>query len=284
MPFSTLEEMYQRTDFRLALIPATSYEDNFKYSNDPIWKAIYAERLQPYLEEYKKHPNDMVRLLKDDFTTALYESFIPVRYSDFLRNMHVAKFCATSNNSIYSTTTQFVNCEVVATQGKYFHRPFAWPFQKNSPYLDIFNFYIGELMEKGQWNAIMSKYVAPAQVCPDLSGQAVEFSTCFTAFLLLLVGFLLSLLCLAVEFAFKPKPKPLEMEVRNWDRMEKTKLVELVKAQWQLIHQLSSHRLTSSPRDRGGKSYSLQDWFLGFFLFFQRGVVWKVWKLIQIRF
>jgi len=92
MPFSTLEEMYQRTDFRLALIPATSYEDNFKYSNDPIWKAIYAERLQPYLEEYKKYPNDMIRLVKDDFTTALYESFIPVRYSDFLRNMHVAKF------------------------------------------------------------------------------------------------------------------------------------------------------------------------------------------------
>ena len=83
MPFSTITDMYLNTDFRLALIPATSYEDDFKYSTDPIWNKIYEERLEPYLQEYSNYPDhlsDMIHFIRDDFSTALYESFAPIRY------------------------------------------------------------------------------------------------------------------------------------------------------------------------------------------------------------
>ena len=71
----------------------------------------------------------------------------------------------------------------MATGGKYFFRPYAWAFQKHSPYLDIFNFYIKEFKEKGTFRQIEKKYEPTPQVCPDLSGKPIEFPNCFTAFL-----------------------------------------------------------------------------------------------------
>ena len=83
LPFNSLSEMYERTNFRLALIPSTSYEDNFKYSNDPLFNKIYKERIEPHLEEYqeyKYHLSDMIHFLRNDYETALYEGAIPIRY------------------------------------------------------------------------------------------------------------------------------------------------------------------------------------------------------------
>ena len=43
MPFTTIEDMYKNTDFQLALIPATTYEDNFKHFvySDEFWIVLY---------------------------------------------------------------------------------------------------------------------------------------------------------------------------------------------------------------------------------------------------
>ena len=92
---------------------------------------------------------------------------------------------------------------IVVTEGKYFTRPYAWAFQKNSPFLDIFNFYISEFIEKGQWNAIVNKYTARPQVCPDMSGMPIEFANCFTAFGCLVVGGILGIVVLGCEFIVK---------------------------------------------------------------------------------
>ena len=84
MPFTSLTDMYLNTEFRLALIPATSYEDDFKFSADEIWQKIYTDRLEPHLKEYSDYPNhlsDMIYFIKNDHATALYESFAPIRYS-----------------------------------------------------------------------------------------------------------------------------------------------------------------------------------------------------------
>ena len=83
LPFNTLSEMYENTDFRLALIPSTSFEDSFKYSTDPLWQKIFKERLQPHLQEYSDYPDhlsDMVSFLRNDYKTALYDGVIVLRY------------------------------------------------------------------------------------------------------------------------------------------------------------------------------------------------------------
>ena len=88
---------------------------------------------------------------------------------------------------------------IVATEGKYILRAYAWAFQKHSPYLDFFNFYLQEFNEKGAWDAIKSKYEARPQVCPDLSGMPIEFANCFTAFLALFAGICLAVVIMILE-------------------------------------------------------------------------------------
>ncbi len=73
---------YENTNFRLALIPATTFEDAFKLATDDLWRSIYVDRLQPHLEEYLSYPNylvDMVHFITDDFETALYDSYQAIR-------------------------------------------------------------------------------------------------------------------------------------------------------------------------------------------------------------
>ena len=102
LPFHTLSEMYENTDFRLALIPSTSFEDSFKYSTDPLWQKIFKERLQPHLQEYSDYPDhlsDMVSFLRNDYKTALYDGVIVLRYvfldQDLLNQTFLKLFSST---------------------------------------------------------------------------------------------------------------------------------------------------------------------------------------------
>ena len=81
MPFTSVTDMYLNTDFRLALIPSTTFEDNFKYSTEPLWQGLYNERIKPYLTEYSSYENylsDMVHFIRDDFSTALIDTHIAI--------------------------------------------------------------------------------------------------------------------------------------------------------------------------------------------------------------
>ena len=75
----------------------------------------------------------------------------------------------------------------------------AWAFSKKSPYLNIFNFYIQKFKGNGIWKSIEERHKKPPQDCPDLSGEPIDFESCFTAFLVLLVGFSFSFLIILIE-------------------------------------------------------------------------------------
>ena len=70
--------------------------------------------------------------------------------------------------------------------------------------MDIFNFYIREKIEKGNWNAIINRYEPKPQICPDMSGKPIEFPNCFTAFLILIFGAISAFLLFGLEFVMKP--------------------------------------------------------------------------------
>ena len=81
---------------------------------------------------------------------------------------------------------EYAACEVIAIPAKYDFKPYAYGFQKDSPYLPLFNHYLKDMREKGSLNQILKKYEAAPQVCPDSSGLPLGFDSCFTAFLLLI--------------------------------------------------------------------------------------------------
>ena len=79
LPFDTLSEMYHKSDFRLALTPKASYEDDFKYSTDPLWQKIYKERIEPYLQEYDEFRKNLSHLILKDSKTVLYKPYSAIR-------------------------------------------------------------------------------------------------------------------------------------------------------------------------------------------------------------
>jgi hypothetical protein len=105
----------------------------------------------------------------------------------------------TNNYVFFSTYPEFINCDVIAIPTKYDFKPYAYGFQKDSPYLDLFNFYIKELREKGVLKQILKKHESQSQICPDYSGKSLGFGSCFTAFVILIAGLCLGLCLFTFE-------------------------------------------------------------------------------------
>ena len=58
---------------------------------------------------------------------------------------------------------------MIAIPGRYDFKPYAYAFQKDSPYLSIFNYFIKTMQERGSMDQIMEKNAAAPQFCPDLT-------------------------------------------------------------------------------------------------------------------
>ena len=93
----------------------------------------------------------------------------------------------------FSAHQEYLDCEIIALPARYDFKPYAYGFQKDSPYLGLFNYYLKKMIESGSMHQILTKYESRGQICPDMSGQAIGFPSCFTAFLALLFGFVCSL-------------------------------------------------------------------------------------------
>ena len=83
-------------------------------------------------------------------------------------------------------TPEYIACEVIALPENSGLNTESYAFQKDSPYMEIFNYFLQEMKEKGVIKQILEKYKSGPQVCPDMSGQPLGINNSFTAFLLLL--------------------------------------------------------------------------------------------------
>ena len=99
---------------------------------------------------------------------------------------------------------EYFDCQVIAIPAKYDYKPYAYGFQKDSPYLGIFNYYLKEMREKGTLKQILNQFESRPQVCPDYSGKPLGFDSCFTAFLALMTGMGLGLLLWILEWILDP--------------------------------------------------------------------------------
>ena len=52
LPFNNLETLLSLTSNKIALIPGSSYADDFRYSTDPLMQRAWTERIEPYLDEF----------------------------------------------------------------------------------------------------------------------------------------------------------------------------------------------------------------------------------------
>ena len=97
------------------------------------------------------------------------------------------------------TLEAYINCKIVATPAKYDLKPYAYGFQKDSPFLPLFNYYLNEMKEKGSLKQIQVKYEPPPQVCPDYSGKSLGIGSVFAAFGVLFFGIGIAVILFGIE-------------------------------------------------------------------------------------
>ena len=97
------------------------------------------------------------------------------------------------------TLDAYINCKIVATEGKYNYEPTAYGFQKDSPFLPLFNYYLNQIKDKGMMKQILGKYEPPPQICPDHSGKSLGFSSVFAAFGVLFFGVGIAVILFGLE-------------------------------------------------------------------------------------
>ena len=148
-PFYDYKSLLKDTNYIIAVYPGGFTEDAFKYSSDPIFKEAWTERIEPYLEEYK--------------------NYIPPKSNEkWIRVLnHTSKIALFTDTTMVMQTEQYASCKIIATPMQGDRKPSAFGFQKDSPYLDLFNFYLKEMQEKGAIGEIL-KDIMP-QNCRNYS-------------------------------------------------------------------------------------------------------------------
>ena len=99
------------------------------------------------------------------------------------------------------------NCDVIDIPQAIAKIKTGFPFQKNSPYLKIFNRKIKDLKEKGILSKIINKHRLTPRNCQTSSATTIDVEDCFTAYLIWACGLVLGLLFLMVEKSFIDKKK-----------------------------------------------------------------------------
>ena len=80
MPFESLEKLLQATNFKIAIIPESAQEDNFKLSSDPIKQEIYKERIKPYLYDFDSYSGRCI-WIATFISIPIYQNTLLKRYS-----------------------------------------------------------------------------------------------------------------------------------------------------------------------------------------------------------
>ena len=160
------------------------------------------------------------------------------------------------------TLDAYIDCKIVATPAKYDLKPYAYGFQKDSPFLSLFDFYMNEMKEKGSLEQILVKYEPPPQTCPDYSGKSLGVGSVFAAFGVIFFGVILALILFGIEkltqvFGMKWRIFNMYGIVDHPDEFRATDTMALLASKNNEIVLLKKHMLVLQTLVKSPKDYSM---------------------------
>lgn len=184
LPIQTLEDLLDKQEYQLVLEGSTSYEDYFRFatlSSNPTAAQLWEKSL-------KDNPKALMK------TTANIEERL-------LNNEKEVFF-----GEDLSTVLDMPNypCQIVSSTKSYFRVNIAWAFQKNSQYLEVFNYQLNKLKQTGHLDRILKTLIAERPEIPCESGfQPIKIKAIFTAFIMLAGGAALAIVLSIIERLIK---------------------------------------------------------------------------------
>ena len=55
LPFNGMETFMSKSNYKMASAPGWYAYSVFEYATDPTWKAVFTERLEPYVDDFGKY-------------------------------------------------------------------------------------------------------------------------------------------------------------------------------------------------------------------------------------
>ena len=106
------------------------------------------------------------------------------------------------NDNVLSLILNFrrdVDCDITDLPRKHYSYTTTWAmFQKDSPYLRLFNYHINRSKENGVHQRTLKIYEKEKE-CPNFVGQPIGFENCIDAFLVIGIGIGTAILVMIAE-------------------------------------------------------------------------------------
>ena len=84
---------------------------------------------------------------------------------------------------------EYNSCELIILPKRYFYTRFTFGVQKDSPYLELINYHLLKMAERGVSAQISKTYEPHTQACPDYTGTALGFHSLIFPFLVIVWRF-----------------------------------------------------------------------------------------------
>ena len=144
LPFSSFQELAENSKYEFIGLQGSSYLDTFRYSNDPVLKKIWKEKIEPYVDDRVMNLDDRVETL--------------------LNNPFAVTF---SGSGFLILSQSFVECKIIDTGIVLATDQLAWVTGKQYPFYKTFNYHIKKLFEVGEVQRRSTRYQQEQQVCQD---------------------------------------------------------------------------------------------------------------------
>ncbi len=131
LPFNNIPELVDKTSFKIALNPGSSYEDAFKYATEESWKMAWKDRIEPFLPDYMGNGGNMIKFVMQDPSIALYDNFFAARCVLFsicwLTNMSKKLFSVLFQNTWIVRLLRFLQNTTLSHMHMAFRQsPLSW--------------------------------------------------------------------------------------------------------------------------------------------------------------
>lgn len=121
---------------------------------------------------------------------------------------------------------EYKSCSIIVLPKVYVYRRFSLGFQKDSPFLKLFDHYFKTMAESGLLDQITKSYDPLPQECPDYTGTALGFHTLNFPFLVISGGIIMSFVIGMLEYLFRVINPNKDDSVANSGGLQRDEEVE----------------------------------------------------------
>ena len=178
LPINSLESLLDHTGFQPVILRGSAAEAYFSEAAGPVAKVLWERSI-------KNNKNAFVRSTEGE-EKAVLEDRSNVVFADTLS----------------VNLWRHFPCKIATTSTRYYGHSTAYPFRKNSTYINAFNSALNRMMETGSLNRIHrnSQKFKPLTNCKEEQELAIGYQNIFSAFVLSTIGFVIAILIWVLEF------------------------------------------------------------------------------------